>query len=334
MEKLSTCEICGNKFLTVKNSQGRPRKYCSDECRRLGKPRTCSECGKMYRGEGKKYCSRECTAAAKHAKGKPRSCRACGKSFIPVRGAVSVYCSEACKPKQPEACAHCGGPMPPFPGGHRPMVYCGTVCKHASLRDRAREKSKTRKCQKRDALAIGLRMWRHGECTDAIAKACGWCAGSVSGRLLESKAYKRITMSRKSTSKWYENESNRNARSKSFRLESHFRDHAQKEFASVFDDVRVEVVIPGTRRKIDVLVCDGLFRYGVELKNGNRTARLDQTLGQAIVKCHALGGLSPVCVVPDDVKCDKVFLKGCASVGVIAGTLSECLTQMRVRCCK
>ena len=186
----------------------------------------------------------------------------------------------------------------------------------------------------RNTLAKALRMWRKGAGIEAIADAIGVKRQSICGFMLQSRAYRRNVKRRRNASKWHEIEGERNARSKMFRVEAIFREHAAKAFEDHGFTVRQEVVIPGTRRRIDLVVESGIFRFGVELKNGNRTARLDQTLGQAIVKCNALGGIIPVCAVPDDVMCDKVFLSGCLSIGAIAGTVTQCLSEICVRCCK
>ncbi len=144
--------------------------------------------------------------------------------------------------------------------------------------------------------------------------------------------YRRRTEARLAASTWNKEEAARNAVSSEFRKESDFRAHAAKAMRGVFHTVKEEVPVWGVRRRIDIVVEQGLWRFGVELKNGNRTARLDQTLGQAIVKCHAMGGMQPVCCVPDDVQPDKVFVDGCRSVGAIAGTLTECIKAMQESC--
>ncbi len=212
------------------------------------------------------------------------------------------------------------------------MVYCSKICKASAAIDRAHKKAAERKAEKRATLARAARMWRAGAVLDEVAAVLGWAPGSASGHMLQSRGYRRRTKKRKAGSRWYSGEAERNARSKQFRLETEFSLHAAEKLSEVFDDVRREVCIPGTRRKIDVVVTHGLWRFGVELKNGNRTARLDQTLGQAIIKCNALGRLTPVCCVPDDVTPDHVFLAGCRSVGAIAGTLKECIESMAASC--
>lgn len=337
-----TCKLCGVVFQD--DTLSKIKLYCSPECSKVAvkaRKRTppsnkaCEVCGKMYYGaKGSRYCSRDCTASAKHSKAKPRTCKTCGKVFIPERAGSVAFCSDECKPKQPEKCAHCGGPMPPLPTGTRPMVYCGAICKHAAMLARAKENIEKQKAENRKRLAKGLRMWRNGATTQEITTELGIKEPSFSSFMRGSKGYRRKTSERIKKSRWHETETTRNARSKAFRIESEFRRYAAGLFERNGFHVREEVPIPGTRRRIDLIVQDGVFRFGIELKNGNRTARLDQTLGQAIVKCNAFGGLIPVCAVPDDVRCDKVFLAGCASVNAIAGTATECLNQIRIRCYK
>lgn len=334
------CAKCGAEFEYVaKPGYGR-RKYCSKKCRNLsrGKNRVCRQCGKSYRGDGP-YCSRKCSAEGKHLRGKMRKCATCGALFRPDVGASLSFCSPECKPKQPEKCANCGGPMPDMrPYQAMPDVYCSCECKAAALRARDAVKRKAQlevsNKKKRYDLSRALRMWRRGVSLREIGTQIGWKESGVPSRLRQSYGYRIKTANRMHNSKWHEVEATRNARSMKFRRESDFLAHAVLEFKARFDSVEPEVAVPGTRRRIDLVVTDGLFRFGVELKNGNRTARLDQTLGQAIVKCAALGGLKPVCVVPDDVRPDKVFLHGCEAAGAIAGRLSDVVERMRLMCCK
>lgn len=62
------CPICGKPFKA--NTHGRPRKYCSDDCKwediksKRKKERIieqkCQYCGKTFKANKKKYCSQEC----------------------------------------------------------------------------------------------------------------------------------------------------------------------------------------------------------------------------------------------------------------------------------
>jgi len=329
----STCAVCGTEFEYERQSRGRKRKCCSPLCYGKTHEVTCKQCGKVFRSAGRsKFCGMVCSARFKHSKGKPRTCKICKKVFVPERGGSYAFCSEQCKPKQPDQCAYCHGPMPPLADGQtRPMVYCAPVCKYAALKDRQRVKANTERQRKRDRLAKALRLWRVGHSLDHVAVACGYKRSAVSSHLLKSKAYARRTKQRKAVSKWHDAEATRNARSQEFRIEADFRQHAASVLSGQFQSVTQEVSIPGTRRKIDIVVSDGLFRFGLEIKNGNRTARLDQTLGQALVKCAVLQ-MIPCCVVPDDIVPDKVFMHGCKTYGAIAGTLTQVIQQMRATC--
>lgn len=67
--KIKQCNICGRTFEV--NNSGRPRKYCSDKCRKQAElqkqkkqrviVKKCEYCGKSFNGNKKqKYCSQEC----------------------------------------------------------------------------------------------------------------------------------------------------------------------------------------------------------------------------------------------------------------------------------
>ena len=66
------CPICGKLFKV--NEFGRPRKYCSDDCKwedikaKRKKERIieqkCQYCGKTFKGNKRKYCSPECARKA------------------------------------------------------------------------------------------------------------------------------------------------------------------------------------------------------------------------------------------------------------------------------
>ena len=347
------CLECGTPFIARHDGI---RKWCSKECqvqytvkRRLAgnfghreqRKIECAQCHKVFSvpiGKGdRKYCSRACVAESKHLTAKRRKCKTCGNLFIPsVHGSVT-YCSEDCKPKQPTACAFCGGDMPEQ-RSFKIDKYCSVTCKKDALRQRTNKKraGKTieRRAKNRKQVAGALCMYRSGTVLMDIEDAIGWKQGTASGILARySRIYRKMTGKKKSQSRWHQKEVRYNARSSMFRKESDFRKYAAMIMARIFTDVNQEVGIPGTRRRIDLVVSDGLFRFGIELKNGNRTARLDQTLGQALIKCAALN-LIPVCIVPDDVQPDKVFLHGCARYSVLSGTLTNVIDQMRLTCGK
>jgi endogenous inhibitor of DNA gyrase (YacG/DUF329 family) len=68
-----TCPICGRIFLPP--ATGRPRRFCSDLCRRTadrgykpGGPWTCQQCGATWKGRKRKFCSPACSHAATWAR--------------------------------------------------------------------------------------------------------------------------------------------------------------------------------------------------------------------------------------------------------------------------
>lgn len=345
--KPRNCLYCGKEFFT----RERRKKYCSGVCRdqrfRIAQKKydknnpaesTCETCGIVFAHSAKsprKHCTPECRQIAFKAKqaerAKPRKCKTCGTLFKASNMWTShSFCSDACRPKQPAACPWCNGPMPEQ-RGLKVDKYCSHDCKRESLAERnrikAKEKAEQNEKQRRADLCSALLLWRNGASLQTIEESLGWKNGTGSGKMLKSSIYRKLTNKRKFGSSWHEAECDFNARSKQFRLESDFRNHAVGILSERFEYVKPEVSIPGTRRKIDIVVKHGLHSFGIELKNGNRTARLDQTLGQALVKCAALN-LIPVCAVPDDIRMDKVFLNGCKRTNAIAGTISQVVTQM------
>ena len=320
--------------------------------------RACAQCGKMFMPSiaRKTLCSMECVAKTKEQRVaferqnkecKPLAvcvCVQCGETYqskLP-NGINNRYCSKACARKAAKrtalVCQECGAEFMGLKGA----ITCSPTCKAirgakaaavVNTRKRIESESVKRRQESdfRKALCLGLRMWRSGKSESEIAEATGY--KSVSGFLCRSKQYKRISRKRMEQSKWRASEIECNAKSATFKKEEHFREYAAKELEKHFPCVMQEVQIPGSRRKIDLIVEDGLFRFGIELKNGNRTARMDQALGQAMVKCTFLGGLAPVVAVPDDIQIDAMFLKASAKLGVIAGTLSQVIQQISLKCC-
>lgn len=317
------------------------------------KEKVCHICGAMFRTSSKRryVCSDGCAVKLREQKKNYARdvqplydcvCAICGGSYqsIKPQSAYNKYCSKSCKKRGlkqvPCVCQECGVEFI----GRRTSILCGRQCKQARSTRVLAAAAKVRHAKaierkahadrdKRNALSIGLRMWRAGKTFKEIADATGH--KSVSGLLLQSKAYKRISQRRISESSWSKGEIQCNAQSKMFKTETHFRIYAASELQKHFPSVRQEVLIPGSRRKIDIVVEDGLFRFGIELKNGNRTARMDQALGQALLKCAFLGGISPVVAVPDDVAIDRLFLKGCDKLNVIAGTLSHVIAAISLK---
>jgi len=323
------------------------------------KSKECENCGTIFIAQGygsglRKFCSKQCAAMhtermkqeaalARASKVKTAICATCGKEFnLGYYDTRGKYCSKQCQrtaAKQTKGiCEHCGIEFM----GLKKAKYCSQKCsstvnglKALEATREKREKTKAAKEQKeadfRKALCLGLRMWRAGRTSEDISTATGY--KSVSGFLRNSKPYQRITKKRMEASAWKAKEIEYNAKSSLFKSEEQFREYAAKELDKHFPCVMQEVQIPGSRRKIDLVVEDGLFRFGIELKNGNRTARMDQALGQAMIKCTFLGGLVPVVAVPDDIQIDALFLKASVKLGVIAGTLSQVIQQISIKCC-
>ena len=112
--------------------------------------------------------------------------------------------------------------------------------------------------------------------------------------------------------------------------EKQFSDAMKVVLADAFDDVVMErkVTDNGDLRRVDAFVTDGLFRYAVEMKTHNRTARMDQCLGQALVKAYHLNA-TPVCLFPDDVRIDKTFSEAAAHYGVMVASESDVVAQIK-----
>jgi hypothetical protein len=320
-KKEKACHICGAMFLT----SSKRRYVCSDECAvKLREQKkdyvrevqplydcVCAMCGGSYQSikpqlENNKYCSKRCKQKA--LRRFAHVCQECGSEFVGSR--TAILCGRQCKEARSAR-----------------VLAAAAKVRHAKAIERKAQADRA----KREALCMGLRMWRAGKTFEQIAEATGYKA--VSGFLLQSKVYKRISKRRLSESTWNKKEIECNAQSKTFKTETHFRIYAASELQKHFPRVMQEVSVPGSRRKIDIVVEDGLFRFGIELKNGNRTARMDQALGQALFKCAFLGGISPVVAVPDDVPIERLFLKGCEKLNVIAGTLSQVIEAISLKRC-
>lgn len=339
------CKACGVLFTPKgRDWQSRFRKYCSSACRRdavsvlyRNKEKVCRFCGKAFKGPAsRKYCSDACFSEMRARKGRWHKCKTCGSLYQRVKGRESVYCSDKCIPARRSVnCAFCGGPVPKGRGVYSHTTsYCSVECKKAAYRRRREIRLQEARNLERAQVASMLRLWRNTRSLEAVEQQYQLKPGYAATYLhSKSKAYRRRAKLRKTMSRWYETESGRNARSSVFREECQFRGYVADVFRRSFGRVDVEKIIPGTRRRIDLFVEHAGLRFGVELKNGNRTARLDQTLGQALIKCAALGaGIIPVCAVPDDVRPDKVFLHGCSAYGAIAGKISEVVVRMHEVC--
>ena len=105
------CPICGKLFKA--NTHGRPRKYCSKECKIKQKnikrkerriiTQKCQYCGKTYKGNKDQiYCSDECRKQAeleirKENRKITQKCQYCGKIFD--GNEKQIYCSVECANK-------------------------------------------------------------------------------------------------------------------------------------------------------------------------------------------------------------------------------------------
>lgn len=118
-----TCVACGAAFKS-KLGPGRPRKYCSAECRAAAghyhvvrdgytPPRAmveCVECFSEFMGDPRvsRYCSLECRNAAAYARRLERhgvSCTTCGEMTLPGPGSLDYPICRECRN---QVCSSCG----------------------------------------------------------------------------------------------------------------------------------------------------------------------------------------------------------------------------------
>ena len=273
------CENCGNPF-----SNPTPRKHCSKECRL------------------------EAFKEKQAHRAKPRKCKTCGVLFKASKAWTShSFCSDACRPKQPESCAWCNGPMPEQ-RGLLVDKYCCTDCKRDALRDRntkkARERKKQREKDKRTKIATALRMLRSGKTREEIANH--FSMQSCVQLLLGSRIYARISAKRRKESKYAAKELRNRRRSVIGKSEKDFNRIVHAAIERCGMQVQSEVAADKhTGRRVDMLVTVGMIRYAIEAKHTNRTCCVDECIGQALVKAHSMKA-NPVCVFPSDLPVDKV----------------------------
>lgn len=99
---INTCVECGKEF-----EMHYKRKYCSQGCRRIGKPplpekeHKCINCGVMFTSlQKRKYCSSKCHGdklSRKLPEHAPIMCKICGKEFIPFSDNNYVCKDPSCK---------------------------------------------------------------------------------------------------------------------------------------------------------------------------------------------------------------------------------------------
>lgn len=158
---IATCEHCGKTFEYDNPKGGRPRKYCSIECRRIEKRRMlderapvriCEACGKPFKRvtSGKdsgRFCSRECAG-----NDTGRYCKTCGTRLPSKKKYLSVNCescnenirqelerkeAERLKRIAEHVCKTCGKHI------HTSKMYCES-CRSERMREQRRKfKDKT-----------------------------------------------------------------------------------------------------------------------------------------------------------------------------------------------
>jgi len=134
--------------------------------------------------------------------------------------------------------------------------------------------------------------------------------------LSKSNAYKKQQHLKGHTSKWRKGELRNGARSKLFDTERQFMGtivHVIKSHGGICER---ETKVPGeTGRRIDCAASYDGADYAIEGKITNRTSRVDQCLGQVILKAKALD-MMPVCAFPSDAMPDRVFVHTAAVLGI------------------
>jgi hypothetical protein len=135
------CVSCGRDVQQNLRSSGRPRRHCSDECRRASKTkkpvhaRLCGRCGKIFvRFRNSQFCSDDCRYRHRLT---TRSCEKCGKLFK-QRQHTSRFCSNSCstsvtaktRSRQPvnRQCLCCQKPFRKRSSGRNAGKYCSREC--------------------------------------------------------------------------------------------------------------------------------------------------------------------------------------------------------------
>jgi uncharacterized OB-fold protein len=146
------CLFCGKEYEN-KSAKRRPRKYCSEECRRAywsEHPElknkndkafygyNCEQCGvefTAYGNKSRRYCSKECSLASQRIlKGAIRTCVICNREYEPhYKGqrCCSITCSNkkggaALKRTKAYECKNCGKEFIPKQPGR--VTYCSREC--------------------------------------------------------------------------------------------------------------------------------------------------------------------------------------------------------------
>jgi len=331
--RLRTCPDCG--LDRVKYRQRRC-KECEDARRKA----TCNHCGREYMQQNphrpQKYCSDECRVAERRARAPKYKCKSCGREFI-KHGGSRILCRDCdVKRRLPmtQLCGYCGREFTRSDGMTR--QYCGPICKDAASNQRQREKRKKAKSKRRNEAAHCLKALRRGESIKDIAITLGRSETNVLQRLAISKRYRAASKNRRRDSKWKKVEVRDAWRSSEYPHEDSFTLYLRGEWAERFDCVQPEAAVEaqpasGRGRRLDFLIEHNGLRFGVEAKVTRRTSRLDQCLGQAILKSHLVGAI-PVCVVPDDINPDQAWIDACSAHAVIAGKAADVTRDMLKKC--
>lgn len=153
------CWRCGQSL-----EPGRWGRWCSDECKRKGKPRLqpCHQCGEKYFRRRRhrclnrlrqKFCSRSChrvwMSECKKQSLADRPCKQCGVRFSPKETSI-IYCSRPCvyaaqiKPltQYRSGCPECGKPLVKTRYGGQPQIYCSKQCKCRASNRHSRERKR------------------------------------------------------------------------------------------------------------------------------------------------------------------------------------------------
>lgn len=146
LEGSAACVVCGENVPKA-NDRGRPRKYCSDACRRafaLSKGEverliahgTCLQCGGTTRivvstGMAKRFCSRSCSTKWKRRQN-PWKCSVCGGSERTGSICANRDCQVALGYRKPlEPCIHC---KRLFTRKNDRIGYCSVACASEAVR--------------------------------------------------------------------------------------------------------------------------------------------------------------------------------------------------------
>jgi transposase len=193
-----------------------------------------------------------------------------------------------------------------------------------------KKQAETKHSDARKVIARIIKLWRSGNHIKQIAKMFGRSESWVHSRAIYCRGYKKKSRQRIAESKWRSMEQRSRCQSAKYKNEKTFSDCVYNQVKDNFDVVKREEPASnhGDMRRVDLFVMDGLFRYAIELKNTNRSARSDQCFGQALVKAVQMNAI-PVCVWPDDVRIDIVIKQAAKHYGCIVCNESELICSIK-----